>query len=210
LLKYRIEVTEVSRQVTRNYLRGICGTSGRSGRFPVVALHYEVNTTCAKKNLSHELVAILCRRVLRHGFTPLILDWDRHSPLPDQKAVFCPGVGPDDLWGNIGTGDAERLAALLSQCALVIGVESGPLHVAGATNTSTLGVWTDHHPAWFYDLCPNVTHLVPQNWQTLPPCQNKAAAQFFVEHYSFRTYDDVASSLVSTTLELLRSDGKMR
>jgi hypothetical protein len=207
LLKYRIGVTEFSRLLTRHYLRGICGSPAKSDRFPVVAIHYESTTSGAQKNLSHELVADLCRRILRRGYTPLILDWDRRSPLPDQKSIFCPGVGPGDLWDNSGTGDAERLAALLAQCALVIGVNSGPLHVAGATDTPTLGVWTGRHPVQFYDLCPNVTHLVPQKWQELSPCQNQAAAEFFAEHYAFRTYDDLAPTLISNMLELLESSG---
>jgi SAM-dependent methyltransferase len=116
-------------------------------------------------------------------------------------------VGPGDLWRNIGTGDAERLAALLSQCALVIGVDSGPLHVAGATDTPTLAVWLAHSPVQFYDLCPNVMHLVPEAWCTVPPCQNSAAARFFAEHYTFQTYHDLQSTLIGATLERLEQNG---
>ena len=203
LLKYHIQIGDESRQLTRDYLSTICGTPNNGDRFPVVAIHYEGNTSCEKKNLPHEVVAELCSELRLHGYIPLILDWDRRSPLPDQKTVFCPGVGPGDLWGNTGTGDAERLAALLSQCALVIGIDSGPLHVAGATETPTLGVWTGHHPVQFYDLCPNVTHLVPDRWRTIPPCQNAVAARFFEDHYQHRIYDELKSALIRNTLEML-------
>jgi hypothetical protein len=172
-----------------------------------VAVHYQANTSAWKKDLRHHVVARLCDELILHGYTPLILDWDRRSPLPDQQRIFCPGVGPGDLWGNTGTGDAERLAALMSQCALVMGVDSGPLHVAGATETPTLGVWTSHSPVQFYDLCPNVTHLVPNEWQTIPPCQNRIAARFFEEHYTFRIYDDLERTLIHTALETLERSG---
>ncbi len=256
LLKYRIQVGDEAREVTRRYLQDICETAfGASavaevarlqpasallnsgailncgqfsyearpnshefryrpnsgefdcgkGRFPVVAIHYEGNTSAHKKNLAQRQVAPLCRELLLHGYTPLILDWDRRSSLPDQKTIFCPGVGPGDVWDNIGTGDAERLAALIGQCALFIGVDSGPLHVAGATDTPTLGVWKAHSPLQFYDLCSNVTHLVPEDWRTVPPCQQAHAAKFFAEHYAYRTYRPAAleSSLIDMALEML-------
>ena len=205
LLKYRIETTAEARQKTRDYLSTICDSPGQGERFPVVAVHYQANTSSHKKDLPHELVAELCREILQYGYVPLILDWDRRSPLPDQKTIFCPGVGPGDLWDNIGTGDAERLAALLAQCALVIGVDSGPLHVAGSTETPTLGVWKGHSPLQFYDLCPNVTHLVPEQWRSIPPCQHDHAAQFFSEHYAYRTYepDILKPTLIETALEML-------
>jgi hypothetical protein len=207
LLKYRIEVGPVARRDTAAYLSAITDTPGNGKPFPAVAIHYQANTSAWKKDLRHELVAKLCEELLAHGYTPIILDWDRRSPLPDQRRIFCPAVGPGDLWGNTGTGDAERLAALMSQCALVIGVDSGPLHVAGATETRTLGVWSGHSPVQFYDLCPNVTHLVPSTWRTVPPCQNRIAAQFFEEHYAFRLYDDLERTLISTALETLERNG---
>ena len=203
LLKYRIEVGDDSREKTREYLSAITEAPAHDGRFPVVAVHYQSNTSAWKKDLRHEVVANLCRELILHGFTPLILDWDRRSPLPDQKRIFCPGVGPGDLWGNTGTGDARLLAALLSQCALVIGVDSGPLHVAGATETPTLGVWTGHSPVQFYDLCPNVTHLVPNTWRTVPPCQNPTAARFMEAHYALRTYGDLEPALLEAAFDVL-------
>ena len=64
-----------------------------------------------RKNLPHELARDLCEVILAAGFVPVILDWDRRTPLADQERIFNPGAGCG-LWGNIGTGDAEVLAAL--------------------------------------------------------------------------------------------------
>lgn len=221
LLKYRIQVSDPARETTGQYLSAIC--NGHSGwhdasasgvirasnsllPYPVVAIHYEGNTSAEKKNLAHGQIVRVCQELRSHGYIPLILDWDRRSPLPDQKTIFCPAVGPGDVWDSTGTGDAERLAALIGQCALFIGVDSGPLHVAGATETPTIGVWKGHSPIQFYDLCPNVTHLVPDRWRTIPPCQHGAAAEFFSEHYAYRTYrgsDALESALIAAALETL-------
>jgi FkbM family methyltransferase len=40
----------------------------------------------------------------------------------------------------------------------------------------------------FIDLCDNFTHLVPDDYHRTPPCQNRAVAAYFVNHYRFRTY----------------------
>jgi hypothetical protein len=69
----------------------------------------------------------------------VVLDWDRRSPLPDGVRIHNPGAD-HELWGGSGTGDAETLAALIEQSALLVGVDSGPLHVAGATATPTLAL----------------------------------------------------------------------
>ena len=209
LLKYRIQVGPQAREITGQYLSQISNGHGgpdATGRYPVVAIHYQGNTSPERKNLNHSEVAPLCRELLRQGYTPLILDWDRRSPLPDERTIFCPAVAPDDIWESTGTGDAERLAALIDQCALFVGVDSGPLHVAGATETPTVGVWKAHSPLQFYDLCSNVTHLVPENWRTIAPCQHDLAARFFVEHYDYRTYrqaNDLEAELIDSTLCIL-------
>ena len=54
-----------------------------------------------------------------------------------------------ELWHGTRTGDADSSAALIAASQLVIGVDGGPLHVAGATATPTIGVRTQHHPVHF-------------------------------------------------------------
>jgi hypothetical protein len=77
--------------------------------------------------------------------------------------------------------------------------------VAGATETPTIGLWTGRSPVRSYDLCANVTHLVPAHWRLLDPCDHAATAQFFTDHYAYREYDDLGQALIGTTLELLES-----
>lgn len=188
LLRYSIHVGDDARSRAAEYLSAIAGPPNDLGEFPVVALHYEGNTSGDKKNLTHAAAARLCAAVLDQGYVPLLLDWDRRSPLPDQHRIFCPNVHTGDLWGATGTGDAEMLAALIGQCALMIGIDSGPLHVAGATDTPSLGVWTGHSPLQFFDLCPNVVHLVPANWTERTPCNRDEFQEFFRAHYNYGEY----------------------
>ena len=85
---------------------------------------------------------------------------------------FVPGVHAGDIWGGFGSGDAERMTALIAQASLFAGIDSGPQKCAGATDTPAIGLWTGHHPIQFMDLCPNFLHLVPDNHEEIPPMQH--------------------------------------
>ncbi|MGE5191918.1 MAG: methyltransferase domain-containing protein, partial [Deltaproteobacteria bacterium] len=147
-----------------------------------------------QKNLTHELAGELCETAIAQGFVPVILDWDNRSPLPDGTRIHCPGAG-HELWEGIGTGDAATLASLIEASSLMIGVDSGPLHVAGATTTPTIGVWTQHHPVHFFDLADNVLHLVPGDHENL--AAGPEALAFFRERYHHRTYRQLSVDLAA-------------
>jgi len=196
LFKYAIDPTAEARAAARAYLESICGPQPTGSAFRVVLIHYEGNTSADRKNLPHELIEKLCREILSRGYTPIILDWDNRSPIPDQRTIFNPGVHVGDPWGSTGTGDAGVLAAMIELSELVIGVDSGPLHVAGATETPTVGIWTGHAPIQFFDLCPNVVHLVPKRWlQIYPHNVSRDSREFFATHYKFETYGDLLPAL---------------
>lgn len=201
LLRYSIQVGDEAMARAADYLRRITGSEPP---FPVVVLHYQGNTSQDRKDLSHECAKEICDAITEQGYVPVILDWDNRSPLINNRTVFCPTVHQGDIWGATGTGDAETLAALISQAALMIGIDSGPLHVAGATNTPTIGVWTGHHPVQFFDLCPNVLHLVSENWRTIAPCHVEHVAEFFQKNYRFEEYGDVAAAVRWKIRELPR------
>ena len=195
LFGYQIERTPDAEQKARDYLNQLCPSGPRpDGRYPVVLLHYQGNTSCDMKDLSHETARQVSQAARDLGYVPVILDWDNRSPLIDQATIFNPGPG-HPLWAGHGTGDAEPLAALIGVSSLMIGIDSGPLHVAGATSTPTLGVWTRHHPVHYFDLCPNVVHLVPANHRSL--AKGTAAATFFESHYQFAVYQDLNRDLVA-------------
>lgn len=190
LARYHINITDESRAASAEYLASIGCVRGQSGRFNSLVIHYQGNTSTAKKNLGHEYIGNLCHNAIhRKGMVPVILDWDNRSPWPDRKAIFCPRPGGSDLWHGTGTGDAERIAALIDVSSAFLGIDSGPGKCASATDTPTCIVWTGHHPIQFHDPAPNTYHLVPSNHRGIPPVATApAAGDYFERHYRFRTY----------------------
>lgn len=208
LCRYSINAGPAAREAARTYLSAVCpqGPDG-DGRFPVVLVHYQGNTSADRKNLSHELIREVCDVILQQKRVPVILDWDRRSPLPDGARIHCPDVD-HPLWRGLGTGDAETLAALIEASSLLIGVDSGPLHVAGATSTPTLAVWTHHHPIHYFDFADNTLHLVPDGHQAHAAGPN--ALRCFEQAYRHQTYRQlsdlpahVESALTGEKVELI-------
>jgi hypothetical protein len=115
---YEIHPTDEDHELARRYFeRDLRVTATGGGRYPVVLIHYEGNTSAGEKNLSVSLVAVVCEQIIKCGAIPVILDWDHRSPLPDGKRIFNPN--PDlELWRGCGTGDAGVLAALIERAAL--------------------------------------------------------------------------------------------
>jgi FkbM family methyltransferase len=204
LCTYQIQRGEKAVQRAREYLERVCGGRLSSdARFPGVLIHYEGNTSGELKNIPVGIIRQLCDKVLAAGYVPIILDWDFRTPLADGKRIHNPNTR-HELWGWTGTGDAETLAALIAQCALIIGVDSGPLHVAAATDTPTIGVWTGHHPLHYFQHADNVTHLVPDNHAQLLRGGRDAGVKYFREHYRFQTYEDLGPAIISTVVERLK------
>jgi FkbM family methyltransferase len=203
LCRYQIAVSPRADRLARRYLEETVRVlPGSDGRYPVVLVHYEGNTSSEDKNLPTELARELCEKIIAAGAVPVILDWDRRSPLPDGKRIHNPGV-LCELWGGTGTGDAEALAALTQLSSLMIGVDSGPLHVAGATSTPTIGAWTNHHPLHYFALADHVTHLVPEEHERLLRGNASAGGAFFRRHYRHATYRDLRESLLELVGERL-------
>jgi ADP-heptose:LPS heptosyltransferase/ubiquinone/menaquinone biosynthesis C-methylase UbiE len=199
--RYSIAISDEARQRARRYLQELCPEASPVGdRFPVMLLHYQANTSAEHKDLDHDLAREVCDAALGAGVVPVILDWDRRSPLPDGARIHNPGAD-HELWGGTGTGDAEVLAALIEQAALLVGVDSGPLHVAGATSTPTVGVWTEHHPVRFFDLADHVLHLVPSHPERL--AGGKACLRYFTANYQHRVYRQLAVELPAVVEALL-------
>jgi FkbM family methyltransferase len=209
LLQYRLYPDDEALQVTASYFESIGARQDSAGRYNAVVIHYHGNTSTHKKNLHDNHAANLCETVLGAGFIPVILDWDRRSPLPDECRIFCPGVHGRDIWGAFGSGDAARITALIAQCSLFVGIDSGPQKCAGATDTPAIGVWTGHQPVQFMDLCANFIHLVPDHHQTIPPTHQRQVADYFANAYRWRTYDsnNLSPALNSLALHLLDRPG---
>src|SRR3569623_1028159 len=90
--RYEIVVGGTAKAAAHTYLDTICGPGADAdGRYPAVLIHYQANTSSERKNLSHELVREFCEAVLAAGYVPVILDWDKRSPLADGVRIHNPG-----------------------------------------------------------------------------------------------------------------------
>jgi ADP-heptose:LPS heptosyltransferase/SAM-dependent methyltransferase len=237
LCRYELSIGADAMAKAKAYLESICGPGTCvDERYPAVLLHYQANTSTDKKDLPHELARRACNAAIEAGYVPVILDWDRRSPLPGEKGpdgvrIFNPGAN-HPLWGGIGTGDSEVLAALIAQSSLFIGVDSGPLHVAGATEgfrvqgsgfrtdepqlaiqnpkskiqnrpTPVIAVWTGHHALHYFGLADHVTHLLPVGHASRLRGNAALGQSFFDQHYHYRTYRRIEVELPALLTSVL-------
>ncbi len=186
--RYEVMPQPHATAAAESYYRSIGATRTERGVYKVVLIHYQGNTSPVKKNLAHWQAQEFAQHVSAHGRIPVILDWDRRSPLPDGQKVFCPDAG-HALWGGFGSGDAAVIAALIRGAEAYVGIDSGPDKIVSATDTPGLICWVKHHPIQFHDPAPNTEHLIPTDWRQIPPCTGNAGVQdFFVLNYRWLEY----------------------
>jgi ADP-heptose:LPS heptosyltransferase len=200
LYTYTVPIPNEADSAAKAYLDNLPQKKG------FVTIHYQGNTSSSNKNIPEDIIRNLARTIVASGYILIILDWDFRSNLPNTKTIFRPGK-KDKIWNNTGTGDAGTIAAIIKRSALFIGIDSGPLHVAGATTTPSLGVWTKHHPIHYFDLAPNVKHLLPNSAHKFIRTNNeKEITDYFHANYYHRYYGDLQKVLVAETKSLLKID----
>lgn len=200
--RYYINIGGEARAAATKYLRDIRCHRLESGKYNAVVVHYFGNTATENKNLSHQTARAICDTAIALGMRPVVLDWERRCPWVDNASVFCPGVD-DPLWQSIGTGDAERIAALIDSASLYIGIDSGPDHIAGATTTPTIITWVRHHPIHYYGLADNVTHLVPENHADYVRGDKAVGLKSFDDLYRYEVYSDVTNGITKAMRSML-------
>jgi hypothetical protein len=133
-----------------------------------VTIHYQGDSSKAKKDLLFSQIADVRDHIVRLGCVPF-------------------HMGRHNIWG----WDAEMNCAVIAQCKAFVGIDSGPSKCASATDTPSLVVWTGHHPAPFHDPADNTTHLVPYNYHGLAPvCNDKKVIEWFEANHKVIQYLD--------------------
>lgn len=200
LYEYHMVPTSGERNIAKQYLSALPESKGKIG------IHYRGTSSTHTKDLQHDMVKRLCNKLAATGYTPVILDWSNSCNFVDNSTIFCPGRD-HFLWSGRKFAEATVIAALISKMKMFIGIDSGPLHVAGATKTPTLGVWTYHHPVNFYDLCNNVHHLLPRNSRSNIRGKNRRAAEtYFQTKYNHTYYSDLNKALMETVSKMLNEE----
>jgi ADP-heptose:LPS heptosyltransferase len=197
--KYEVKITKEDDIRTQEYKKKLPSNRG------FVLVHYLAKTLKHNKSLEHSIAKRICDKISSLDYTPVILDWKNESFLPDNKIIFNPDVS-DPVWGNkyevikdksYSLADAGTIASLIKKASLYVGIDSGPMHVAGCTNTPTIGIWHGHHPVNFYDLPSNVTHLVPKKKKLsiIYGREKYKALEYFERSYKYEYYDNLEKHL---------------
>mgnify|MGYP002623768619 CR=1 FL=1 len=197
LYKYHIQPSSHDRTIAKQYISTLPKSEG------VVGIHYKGTTSGHTKNIEDDVIKKLCNHLYHSGYTPVILDWNNSCSFVNNTTVYCPNRD-HFLWKGTRLGEASTIAALIEKMKLFIGIDSGPLHVAGATETPSLGVWTRHHPINFFDLCSNVRHLLPKDSRRFMRGKDRQGAEhYFQEHYAHSYYSDLQKSLFNEVSNML-------
>lgn len=210
--QYSIAVRQEALDRASAALAKFCGNRPMraDGRFPAAIIHYQGNTNPGVKDLEHHEVKWICDQLSEDfGLVPIILDWQRplRSPWPCTKTangtIICNPSLDHELWGGTGTGDGEMIAAFIERSAIMIGVDSGPMHVAAATTTPTIAVWKGHHPVHYVCPAPNVVNMIAGDHAQYIRGRREDGLAFFVSHYQYRIHQSFLVDLYGLAAEML-------
>jgi SAM-dependent methyltransferase len=124
---------------------------------PIILLHSKGTNWQEEKSIP-DLIAfqLICDLIGASNGSIVTLDWDARVPTLGHPRVrsICP---------HFGHMSTEQFVALCQQSDLMIGVDSGPFHLAGWTGIPTLFVARKIPPVRCCLPSPNATYLVSSN-----------------------------------------------
>jgi heptosyltransferase-1 len=101
-----------------------------------------VGATTPQRQWSHELWGILSDRLVDEGITPVFVGASSdHGPTVSARAI-----AKKTNYSVVGRTDILTLASILSSAAVVIGGDSGPLHLAVAVGAPVVGLYGPTDP----------------------------------------------------------------
>lgn len=108
---------------------------------PLVLFHPMGNSLAGTKNLSKTQTQEICHKLVEETqATLVILDWNNKTPKITNNRIKY-------VHEDLPNLSVPGLFHLMSKSDLIVGVDSGPLHLAKFTKTPTVGVWTHHYPS---------------------------------------------------------------
>lgn len=127
----------------REYGSKLVAESGLKGAGPLIALAPGESTTRPYKSWSKEgFIEVARALVAEHDAEILVVGGPDDRPLGDEIAESL-GQHAANLAGNTTPG---QLGALLEHCRLLIGIDSGPMHVAAAMSCPVVGLFGPTDP----------------------------------------------------------------
>lgn len=156
---------------------------------PIVCFHYEGESCPDKKNIDKATAKAIAEGLNGLGATVVVLDWGLNK-IVNGTTIVQP---PKSL-----KQESERLAALIDTADGFVGIDSGPGHLAAATDTPGVIVWTGHHPTkYFDDPNPTLTHLVGP--AAVDDCDGEEVQKWFEATFNHRYlgHSDLAATVVA-------------
>jgi len=183
---YQIPINDQTKKKVDKYLEEIPQ--------PYVIIHSRGTASREDKDLTEYEEACLAEMYLNDGYSVIIMEWRNQCPIIDWEGVYCPGAS-HDLWKGLWKqcGCAQIITELGNRASVCVGIDSGPGHCWGATNTETYICWVYKHPVHCYDLADNVVHIVPQDVEEY--AFSPDAHQYFKENYKFVEYANLTTAL---------------
>lgn len=106
------------------------------GARPLVILHY--GTTWRTKLWALENWCVLARQLAQEEEVDLLLTWGNEEERTAAETIAEATAGRAIVWPR---GSLKDLIALLERADLVVGCDTGPVHIAAAVGTSTVSLY---------------------------------------------------------------------
>jgi lipopolysaccharide heptosyltransferase I len=171
------------------------------GGRPVVALHPGVSDAGAIKQWDPERFGATAARLARERSARCLVTWgpgERELALRVVAAAHgCALLGPE-------TGSILDLAALYQACDLVIGADTGPLHLAAALGVPVVGLYGPKDPAIYapWDARTGAAAPVVTKPVHCSPCNRRTCANGTVICMPAIQIDDVVAAAQSSMITL--------
>ena len=173
LYRYAIEPDEFAEANAANLIKSTMGRGPHS--FGLVHFYSECSTE--EKNLTENEALQVGYCLRAHGIEPVYLDFaNRIKPTSHIAQNRFKIIGAERR-------PAPRiLHELIKKAACFVGIDSGPAHLAAATDTATWVLWGSTCAPYCFDPADNVEHIMPEDWERLlhDDANKQAAADYFL------------------------------
>lgn len=148
---------------------------GRTPERPLVAMHAGASGKGAIKRWSDDKYAGLVRRLVDSDYQTLLL-WGSPQEKAEAEAIRAAALGEtseereDAVLIPVKRADFAGLSALFSQCDAVVGVDTGPVHLANALGVPVVGVYGPRTPAIYRPWHPGGRIISKNDEADCPPC----------------------------------------
>jgi ADP-heptose:LPS heptosyltransferase len=166
---------------------------------PLVALH--PGASDPRRHWPLEKLAEVGAELARKGPRPVIIGTAGERPACQRLAGLLAGRA-EDLSGRLGL---DGLTGLLERCVLLVGNDSGPLHLAAAVGTATVGVY------W----CGNLVNVGPvararhravTSWRLHCPVCGADCLRGRCPHDASLVAETAAAEVLAEALDLLEAE----